>query len=237
MCLKSAGSARPACSTLPGASPSRWCRGAGGWRRRSASLPMAPSSRRWMRLRFARRRGLPGGARGSRRRVLHQFLRQRCARAPRRRDPARGSPVAPCHRLVRGAARDQGIRAHLDRGGERLSSAGDARLSLQARRAPCRHRRHRAGAGDGLQRRDDRNWHGARPAGVRGRLRTCRRRRGRRAARSCRSARATSSSSTWAARPPRRRSSRAASRRSSPNTNSATESPRRHASSRARAIC
>ena len=51
------------------------------------------------------------------------------------------------------------------------------------------------------------------------------------------SARATSSSSTWAARRPRPRSSRAASRRSSPNTNSAMESLRRHASSRARAIC
>ena len=70
--------------------------------------------------------------------MLHQQLRQRCARAPAAAFLREEVPIARCHRVLRGAARDQGIRADQHHGGERLPPAGDAPLPGQSRGAALR---------------------------------------------------------------------------------------------------
>jgi hypothetical protein len=62
---------------------------------------------------------------------LHQQLRRAGARAPRRRDrcaPRRRRSWSPSS--CRGAARDQGVRAHLDRGRQRLPACRRLRVYL-----------------------------------------------------------------------------------------------------------
>ena len=122
---------------------------------------------------------------------------------------AQGAAPAAEH-LVRGAAGDQGIRAHLDHRHQRLRDADRRDLSARAARRARRGRHSGAPAADAVERRaDDRHGRG-RAADEHHRIRPGRRR-GRRAGAGAReAARRRSSPSTWAAPPPRPRWSRTA---------------------------
>ena len=143
---------------------------------------------------------------------LHQLVRQSGARADdqgHRRSAWR--PSLPVSHLLRGAARDQGVRAHLDDRHQRLCHADRRHLS----RAPCARGSTRAGiparaAADAVERRADHRHGGGRAAHEHHRVRArpaawSARRRWRARRTSTRS-----SPSTWAAPPPRPRWSRTA---------------------------
>ena len=133
-------------------------------------------------------------------------------------------PAPAAQRLVRGAARDQGIRAHLDHGHQRLCDAD--RRDLSAGAAPGARRRRHSGppAADAVERRPDDRRRRRRAADEHHRIRAGRRR-GRRAGAGARqAARRRSSPSTWAAPPPRPRWSRTARSRAPRNMRSAPAS-------------
>ena len=137
--------------------------------------------------------------------VPDQLVHQSGARADAEgHHPAQGAALAAQH-LVRGAARDQGIRAHLDDGHQCLRDADRRDLSARAAQGPGRGRHSGAAAADAIERRPD-HRHGRRraadehhrvrdpPAAWSARMRS-------RAPRTS----TRSSPSTWAARPRRPR--------------------------------
>ncbi len=153
-----------------------------------------------------RRRRRPaalGGRHRVRRRLPHQQLPQPRPRAAHRGDPARALPAPAGLRLLGRAARAQGIRAHQHHGRQRLPALGHARLSAEPGKRARLHRHRGADPRHHLQRRHARGLQRRRQAGVRGRIGPCRRRDRRNAPGRCPQGKATSSSSTWAAPPPR----------------------------------
>ena len=106
-------------------------------------------------------RGLPGA-----------FLRQSGAREDDPGDRAReGARPAAVHQLRR-AARDQGVRTHLDHGHQHLCAAHRGALPGSAARRPGRGGDHRAAASDAVQRRADSRRDGARQADEHHRIRS-----------------------------------------------------------------
>ena len=191
--------------------PRRWSSAICGRWSTSASTPRARSSARSTRRRRARRRCAAGREGRGDRGLPAQFLRQSGARADAQgHHRAQGARPAAQH-LLRGAARDQGVRAHLDDGDQRLRHADRRHLPARAAPGPRRARASRRAlllmqsngglTTDARRRRAADEHHRVRPG----------RRRGRRAGAGAREgARRRSSPSTWAARPPRPRWSRTA---------------------------
>ena len=84
---------------------------------------------------------------------LPALVRQPRERAGGGAPPARARPRDRGDHLRRGAAADQGVRAHQHHGGQRLREAARPALPRQPRRRTRAHRICRAAAGDALQRR------------------------------------------------------------------------------------
>ena len=154
--------------------------------------------------------GIAGREGRGHRRLPPQLVRQSGARA----DAARYRPAAGARpaavRLLRGAAGDQGIRAHLHDRHQRLRDADRGHLSGGHAPAPRRRAHSGAAPADAVERRAHDRQGRRRAAHEHHRIGS-RRRRHRRAGAGARGrARPASSPSTWAARPPRPRWSRTA---------------------------
>ena len=100
---------------------------------------------------------------GGDRRLPHQLVRQSGARADDQGHRAAQGPEPSRVHLLRGAARDQGVRAHLDHRHQRLRHADRRHLSRRHAQGPRRGRHPGAAAADAVERRPD-HRHGRRRA-------------------------------------------------------------------------
>ena len=140
--------------------------------RRPGAHPESARSRR------CRARGQAAAGRGRRgdRDLPAQLLRQSRPRAPHPGDRRASCAGADGVHQLRSAAGNQGVRAHLDHGDQRLSQAGSRPLPALAARQSRSLQRQCAGPPDAVERRADHGPCGGRAADPHRRVGTCRRR-------------------------------------------------------------
>ena len=126
--------------------------------------------------RRARRRRAAGREGRGDRRLPAELLRQSGARGDAEGDHCRQGPSPAQKPLVRGAAGDQGVRAHLDDGDQRLCHADRRHLPAGAAQGARRRRHPGPPAADAVERRPDHRWGRGRAADEHHRIRSGRRR-------------------------------------------------------------